>query len=162
MVRNHSTSGALGRLAKDSRPFRVLIERRRQLGVQEKMARVKKVVVWLIPVLWLVASVECLSDLVSFAPQEPASSALSSDQCGHREPIFVCSLEQSARRLGRRLDLESGPEKRQPAGAMFERNHSLSAQRAFSSARFQHALELTQSWQFLWRTAVEPRAPSVS
>lgn len=125
------------------------------------MARVKKMMVWLIPVLWLGASIDCLSDIIGRVPLTPAGQALSSDQCSHRESsTSICSLEQSARRLCRRLDVEPGPEKLHPGTAIFERYHPLSAQPAFSSALFQPALELTQSWQFLWRTAVEPRAPS--
>jgi hypothetical protein len=126
------------------------------------MARVKKMMVWLIPVLWLGASIEC--DIASRVPHKVVGTALSADRCGNRESsssLLACSFEQTARRLGRRLDIESGPEKLHPPVAGFEHSHLFSAQPSFSSARCQSVLELTQSWQFLWRTAVEPRAPSV-
>lgn len=125
------------------------------------MARVKMLLFWLIPVLWLCASLECLGDVLSRVPHKQTGAALSSHRCGHHESsTSVCWLEQSARRLGRRLDIESGLQKLHPPAAIFEHYYPLWAQTAFSSARFQPVLELSQSWQFLWRTAVEPRAPS--
>jgi hypothetical protein len=125
------------------------------------MARVKATMVWLIPALWLAAGIACLSETVNGVPHSPTGKALSSDQCGNCESsTTVCSLEQSARRLGRRPDIESSPEKLHPPVAIFEHDCALYAQHAFSSARFQPALGLAQSWQFLWRTAIEPRAPS--
>jgi hypothetical protein len=138
-----------------------LVEHLLAYAVKRKMARVKMILVWLIPILWLGASIECLSEVAGGVPHKLTGPALSPGQCGNREPsIAVCSLEQSARRLGRRLDVESGPEKLHPPAAIFERYYPRSAQPAFSSAHSQPALELTQSWQFLWRTAIEPRAPS--
>lgn len=129
--------------------------------VKRKMARVKTVMGWVIPVLWLAASIECLSDLVNRVPHKPNGSAFSSHQCSHRESSTpVCSLEQSARRLVRRLDFPSGPAGLYTHVALSECRYPLSAQPEFSSARLQPTLELTKSWQFLWRTAVEPRAPS--
>jgi len=125
------------------------------------MARVKTTMVWLIPVLWLAAGIDCLSERVNRVPHSRTSAALSSDQCGKCESsTSVRSLEQSARRLSRRLDVESGPQKLYSPVAILERHPLLSAQSALSSARFQPASELTQAWQFLWRTAAEPRAPS--
>jgi len=125
------------------------------------MARVKMLLVCAVPVLWLVASVDCLADLVSLAPHTSIACAFCSEHGAHRESsISVCPFEQSARRLGRRLDIESGPEKFHPQAAAFGCYDSPLAQPAFASAHFQPALELIQSWQFLWRTAAEPRAPS--
>lgn len=137
------------------------VERLLACSVKRKMAQVKKMIVWLIPALWLAAGIDCLSETVGRIPHCPTCPALSSHQCGNRESsTSFFSIEQSARRLSRRLDLESGPQKLFSPVALFYRCHLLSLQPAFSSAHFQPLLGLAQSWQFLWRTAVEPRAPS--
>src|SRR5215471_12440794 len=120
------------------------------------MGRAKIVMVWLIPVLWLVASIPCLGEVVSLASHESAGPALSLDPGSHcGSATSVCSFEQSTRRLGRRLNIHSGPDGLFPPVAVFENPYPLPPQPAFSSACFQPELELTKSWQFLLRAAVE-------
>ena len=115
----------------------------------------------LLPALWLVASANCLVDPVSGSASNRLDSTVSAG--GHGEPdaaSSVCSFEQSARRWSRRLNHQSGPEG-------FASPVTVSQ---FELLKLEHieglpvdaksSFGLANCWQFHWRTALEPRAPS--
>src|SRR5437867_132383 len=77
--------------------------------VEAMMTRARVILASLLPVFWLIASMDCLSDVVSGFPRERSDSTLS--DTGHARDDcspFFGSLEQSARPWSRRFNLQSG------------------------------------------------------
>jgi hypothetical protein len=115
----------------------------------------------LLPALWLVASANRLIDPVSGCGSNRLGASVST--CGHGKQDAsnsVCSFEKSARRWSRRLNEQSGPDGF-PAPVTISR-FQLSQLKHVETLRVdsQTSFGLAKCWQFRWRTALEPRAPS--
>lgn len=130
-------------------------------SVQSSMGRLKTIVASLLPVLWLVALVHC--------PLESSAFSLPDDCCapgnstGDAAPVpenSCCSPDEYVRCPLRR----SGGERVQVAPRRLEpvsNDHPVPL-RSFTPAipLAGDAFLLQQRWQFVWRTADPPRAPS--
>ena len=117
----------------------------------------------LFPALWLAASTNSLLDPAGGNASNAEVSLIStSEHARHDASDSVCSLEQSARRSSRRLNDQSGPAgtPTSVATSQFELPE-LKHLDAFSVGS-RSSFGLAQCWQFRWRTALEPRAPSPS
>ena len=125
------------------------------------MDRVGKVICSLLAALWVLAAGHCLADPVSGCPDGCCRSSVSATEGSEHAPLTdVRSFEQSARLLNRRMGMQTGwggllVPVAVSAPGFGELEHA-SAPLAAST----DALGLAKCWQFYWRTASEPRAPS--
>jgi hypothetical protein len=137
------------------------VERLDTNGVKRTMNRARVILALLIPALWLVASMECLSDPVSGLKGEQPDSGISASRHGERgSTTSACSVEQSARRWSRRLNVQSGPDGLHGPAVLSQSQFLAPDWRVVPSVCSHLPLGLANCWQFHWRTALEPRAPS--
>jgi hypothetical protein len=120
------------------------------------MDRLRVMLAWLLPTL-CVAAEECVLEPVS----SNSRSALSASRQGeHPRLPDARSFEQSARLVGRRIGSQTGPSGA-PAPLRSSELAPAAPGRVYLCAySLAESLCLAQGWQFLWRTALEPRAPS--
>ena len=124
------------------------------------MDRLRVMLTWLLPTL-CVAAGEGMLEPASGHPAACFRAAWSASRPGEYPRLpDARSFEQSARLVGRRIGTQSGPSgflvplpSSEVAPAALRRLYLC----AFSS---DESLALAQCWQFRWRTALEPRAPS--
>jgi hypothetical protein len=129
--------------------------------VKGTMVRVKTILALLIAALSLVATQTCLCDPVGGFVSERSDSSLSAHGgADHNSSVPFCSLEQSALHWARRLNVKSGSERAFIPVELFSFESPLPHGLAISQARSCGAAGLANCWQFDWRTAPEPRAPS--
>ena len=122
-----------------------------------KMSRVRVILVAVWPAMLLLVSVDGFGDYYGCGE---FSCLLSVEGGGkHNPPSGDTSFDQAVRRWGRRINIQPGPDGFSPA-ALAQRQPQ-SDHVIFSSVSFPVKLELAKCWQFLWRTASEPRAPSL-
>ena len=137
------------------------IERLGGRGVKGSMDLVRIVICSLLPALWALAAGHCLADPVSGCPDGCCRSLVSATEGSDHAPLTdVRSFEQSARLLNRRMGMQTGwGGLLMPAAvstSMLGELEHASAPLTVSA----DALGLAKCWQFHWRTASEPRAPS--
>jgi hypothetical protein len=139
-----------------------LVERLGVNRVKRTMARVKTVLALLIPALWLVASMSCALDPVNGFVSEGSSPTLTVRGNGKADSSIPSdSLAQSARRWSRRINTQSGHDGPSTPAALTSGQFPPTIQNASLPARSSlFSLNLGNCWQFYWRTALEPRAPS--
>jgi hypothetical protein len=137
------------------------VERLRGCGVKGSMDFVRTVICSLLPALWVLAAGHCLADSVSGCPDGCGWTLVSAREGSDHAPLKdVRSFEQSARLLNRRAGMQTGwggllvPVAVSAPG--FGELEQASAPLTVST----DALGLAKCWQFYWRTASEPRAPS--
>jgi hypothetical protein len=137
------------------------IERLTSLGVKGSMELVRTVICSLLPALWVLAAGHCLADPVSGCADGCGRTLVSAtEDSGHTPLTDARSFEQSARLLNRRAGMQTGwggllvPVAVSAPG--FGELEQASAPLTIST----EALGLAKCWQFYWRTACEPRAPS--
>jgi len=122
----------------------------------------KVILALVFPALWLAASANCLLDPVSGHASNATVSLVSSDHAGHDASNSIYSLGQSARRGNRRLNDQSGPaDTTTPVTISQFWLPELEPAETFNVGS-RSSFGLAQCWLFLWRTALEPRAPSPS
>ena len=137
------------------------IERLRGRGVKASMDLVRTVMCSLLPALWVLAAGCCLADPVSGCADGCGRTLVSANEdSGHAPLKDVRSFEQSARLLNRRVGMQTGwggllmpPAVSTPM--LGELEHAYAPLTVSTDA-----LGLAKCWQFYWRTASEPRAPS--
>ena len=139
-----------------------LIERLNANGVKLMMSRARTILVSLIPALVLLASVDCLSGLLSSSSCHELRCLLPED--GHRnhsQGSADNAIESAVQRWSRRLNA-------QPGSDGFSSPVILALTQSVLTAPPVHQIEpppadlgLAQGWQFRWRTASAPRAPSL-
>ena len=137
------------------------VERFGNRGVEPSMDRVRTSLCSLLSALWVLAAGHCLAGPVSGCPDECGRTAISAAGHGGHAPVTdVRSFEQSARLLNRRVGPQVGwslvPVTVAISTSGFEGLYHASAPLTIST----EALGLAKCWQFYWRTASEPRAPS--
>jgi hypothetical protein len=125
------------------------------------MELVRTVICSLLPALWVLAAGHCLADPVCGCPDGCGRTLVSAKEGSDHAPLKdVRSFEQSARLLNRRAGAQTGwggllmPVAISAPG--FGELEQASAPLTLST----RALGLAKCWQFHWRTAAEPRAPS--
>ena len=115
----------------------------------------------LVPALVLLASVDCLSDSFSYCGCEDLSCALSSEGHGQNsQPTADPSFDQAIQRWSRRLNFHPGLDGCSRNAGLRLSQSALPGLTDWSTAPRPGLLVVTQSWQFHWRTASEPRAPA--
>jgi hypothetical protein len=125
------------------------------------MNRSRVILALLFPALWLAVSASGLLDPVSGCASNPLLSFVSAGR--HTKPDTsnsVCSLEQSARRWSRRLNDQTGPAGTPTPVAISQFQPSHLEQIETFTVGSRSLFGLANSWQFRWRTALVPRAPS--
>jgi hypothetical protein len=130
-------------------------------GVKGEMDRIRVMLGSLLPAFWLSATGFCLLDSAGDLAGDRYVSSIFATRPGHRLPIQGSgSLEQSARCCSRRVWVHSGPDGFPPLLAASD--WGLPGLRQADAAITLSAgpLGLANCWQFRWRTALEPRAPS--
>lgn len=141
---------------------RVAVECSQNNGVEIMMSnRAKLALAALVPALWLGASVSGFSEPVSGCKESRFRAlALALEHHRHDASNSDTALEQAARRWSRRLNAQSGANGfTTPATVTVAR--CLWPDQPVALPDCPHRSPgLAQCWQFQWRTAVEPRAPS--
>ena len=125
------------------------------------MVRVKVMLVWLLPTLGLAGSEQYVLEPASGFPPCFSRASFSAAGQGKRPRMpDVRSFEQLARLQNRRMGTESGPSG-MPVPVPGSAPQFLALGRIYLPAvSSEAALGLAKCWQFHWRTALEPRAPS--
>lgn len=140
----------------------VLIERWNANCVEVMMSRARTIVVSLIPVLLLVTSVNCFSDLVCGCACDHSGSGLFAG--GHNQqhaPASDNSFDQVVGRWSRRINIQPGSDEFPSPVSIAQSQYVLPVQTVGFCDCSSLTLGLAQCWQFHWRTALEPRAPSL-
>jgi hypothetical protein len=137
------------------------IERSGDRGVKASMELARTVICSLLPALWVLAAGHCLADSVSGCPDGCGRPMVSARDGSDHVPLkAVRSFEQSARLLNRRMGMQTGWGGLLVPVAIsaprFGELEQVSAPLTVSTEAF----GLAKCWQFYWRTASEPRAPS--
>jgi hypothetical protein len=124
------------------------------------MERARVMLAWILPTLSLAAG-QCVLEPLGGSPADFVCASLSDSRQGehHRMPD-ARSFEQLARLLNRRLATQSGPNGFPVPIAGPELQLAALGRVCLSAFSSAESLALAQCWQFRWRTALEPRAPS--
>jgi len=133
-----------------------------ELGcVKMTMNLARVILALLLPGLWLAASASSALEPIKGCAGNPLVSLISDrGHAKHDASNDVCSLEQSARRCGRRITAQPGSVGTPTFLASSQlKVPQLEHTKSFSVGS-RTSLGLAQCWQFRWRTALEPRAPS--
>ena len=125
------------------------------------MSRARAILVSLIPVLVLLASADCLNDSLSSCECNGLSCLLSTSGHGKQnEPLTDTSFDRDVERWSRRSNIQPGSDGFS-SPVSFWLSQSVLPEQTFHPIYPPVAnLVLAQAWQFHWRAASEPRAPS--
>jgi hypothetical protein len=136
-------------------------ERLGSRGVKATMNRLRVMLVWLLPAVCVAAAEQSVLEPVGGCSVGCSRSSLSASRQGeHPRLPDARSFEQSARLVGRRIGTQSGPSGC-PVALPGSEVAPVALGQVYLCAFFSHeSLALAQCWQFRWRTALEPRAPS--
>jgi hypothetical protein len=130
--------------------------------VEFVMSRARAILVSLIPALLLAALVNGLGELVTCcACDHPGSSLCSSGHSRHDNPPANDSFDQAVQRWSRRLNVQPGADGFTPPATLAQAQFALPDRSITPVILPRLNPELTQGWQFHWRTVLEPRAPSL-
>lgn len=143
-------------------PQMFFIERSNTSRVQLKMSRVKVILVVVMPALFLLVSADCFGDPTTGRGCSNLRCFLSSQGGGEHNslPAEANSFDSTVQRWSRRANVQPGTDGFGEPVVLAQA--SLRSEQTISSfVPLPASLERTQSWQFLWRTALEPRAPSL-
>lgn len=139
----------------------VLIERVTPNRVQLTMSRARAILVSVIPALMLLVSLDCFSDSFSCCGHEDSGCSISSaGHSKHGQPTTDNALDQAVYRLSRRLNAQLGSDGGYSPAALALSQFAPLQSTDCSAAVPPTNPRLAQVWQFHWRTASEPRAPS--
>ncbi len=125
------------------------------------MSRVRVIVVVVMPAFFLLVSADCFGDPATGCGCDRPPCLFPAQRSGKNKPSPADnSLGYTFQHSGRRVNVQPGTDGFGAPMAL--------AQTAIRPEQSIHpflplpaSLELIQSWQFLWRTAMEPRAPSL-
>ena len=139
----------------------LLIERSNTNRVQLKMSRVRVILVAVMPVLFMLVSADCFGDATSSSRGNRFSCLFSAPGSGkHHAPTADNAFDPTVQRWSRRLNVQPGTDGLGTPVALGQT--PIRPEQTISSfVPLPASLERIQSWQFLWRTALEPRAPSL-
>lgn len=129
--------------------------------VQSSMGHFKQMIASLLPAFWLVALVHGPLESSAFAsPNNGCIPCTSTEGASPLTEHSCCDLDQSARCKSRRHSIERQPVTLRNLEPVSD-DWSILV-RSFTPAipLAGEAFLLQQRWQFLWRTADSPRAPS--
>jgi len=138
-----------------------LIERSEASRVEVMMSRVKSILVSVIPALVLLASLDCFTESFSCAGCGAPSYAAPAHGHNNQSPVpGESSLDQAVQRWSRRLNIQPGSEGFSPPVALALWQPAAPELAVRWTELSPANLALAQTWQFHWRAAAEPRAPS--
>jgi hypothetical protein len=141
-----------------SRGHESMIERCATGAVEGIMTRTRTVLISLIPAFWLVTAMSCLGQSLGAGNHASLHGYLVNTGHGtHDFPCLDSSLDQACRRAGRRINIQPSEDDFSPP-SLVQITQLASEQTA--GLLLHLPAGLAQRWQFLWRTASEPRAPS--
>jgi len=141
----------------------LVIERLAAGLVQMMMRRVKIMLASLLPLLWLATSgySSALAPFNNAVVRGHTSLSISSVKHGQGGPMeAACSSGKSARILNRRAGTHSSLDRISTPVVISDSRLSGLRQVRISFNGAETSSGLAQCWQFYWRTASEPRAPS--
>ena len=139
----------------------LLIERSNTSRVQLKMSRVKVILVAVMPALFMLVSADCFGDATSSCRGNNFCCLFSAQGSGkHNSPTADNSFDSTAQRWTRRVNVQPGTDGFGPS-VLLAQTPIRPEQTISSFVPLPASLDRIQSWQFLWRTALEPRAPSL-
>lgn len=152
---------AAGRQAHLDYELALVMKRSAGSGVKRSMDRVRIIFVVVVPALWLVTSGQwfvgrggsCIDGLVCVW----ASGCQRGERCPAKK---VYSFEQSARPINSRIQTQSGPDNLPLLGTVSYPAVLVLTPLAAGFPGPEGPAALAKWWQFEWRTAREPRAPS--
>ncbi len=125
------------------------------------MSRVKVILVVVMPALFLLVSADCFGDPTTGCGCGNFRCLFSANGGDKREsPPADNSFAPTVQRWSRRVNVQPGTDEFGAPVALAQ-TRIQAEQAIFSVVPPLTSLELIQSWQFLWRTALEPRAPSL-
>ena len=125
------------------------------------MIYVRAMLAWLLPTLGLAAAEECGFKPISLFPAQGVCAVLSASNAGtHGRGLDARGMEPSLRVQSRRFSTYFGPGSAPVFAARSEGTVPALCHELFIPGNSAAAIHLAQSWQFAWRTAPEPRAPS--
>jgi hypothetical protein len=137
------------------------IERLGRVGVKASMDLVRTVICSLLPALWVLAAGNCLADSVCRCADGCGQTSISArEHSSHPPPKDALVFEQLARLLNGRTGTQPGWGSLLIPTAV---SASGPGELEFPCAPLTISAEafgLAKRWQFHWRTALEPRAPS--
>jgi hypothetical protein len=137
----------------------VFLERSNTSRVQLKMSRVRVILVVVMPALFLLVSADCFGDPTASCDNLPC--LLSAQRSGKNESSSADnSLGYTVQHSSRRVNVQSGTGGFGAPVALAQ-TATRPEHTTPSFVPLPASLELIQSWQFLWRTSLEPRAPSL-
>lgn len=138
-----------------------LIERPNTSRVQLKMSRVKVILVVVMPALFLLVSADCFGEPTTGCGCADLRCLFSAEGDGkHKSASAENSFDPTIQRWSRRVNFQPGAGGSGAPVALAQT--PIRPEQTISSFVLPSAgLELVQAWQFLWRTALEPRAPSL-
>jgi hypothetical protein len=140
---------------------RPLIERSNTSRVQLKMSRVRVILVLVMPALLLLVSTDCFGDPATGCGCGDLRCFFSAEGGGKQKsssPDSSCT--PTVQRWCRRVNVQPGSDV--SGGPVALAQTPIQSEQAISTfVPPLTSLELIQAWQFLWRTALEPRAPSL-
>ena len=129
--------------------------------VQVTMDRARRVICSLLPALWVLTAGHCLADsAIGCADRCCQTSVSATEDNGHGPSKDARTSEPSVRVLSRRLGTQTGWGGLLVPVAISAPGVSELEQASAPLAVSTEALGLAKCWQFHWRTASEPRAPS--
>jgi len=124
------------------------------------MVRVKVIFAWLLPTLGLAASDQHLFPPVNGWPAGCSRALSAAGHTKHAPMPDVRSFERSARLQSRRIGAQSGGSGFSLTVPSLDRQLLELGRVRLSAVTSETALDLAKRWQFQWRTALDPRAPS--
>jgi hypothetical protein len=125
------------------------------------MDRLKSAICLPLSALWVLAVGHCLSDPAGAQANRCSRTWIWSADHGGRGPLKDArSFERSAQLLNRRLGTQTGWGGVPISIALSVGGFGELEQASTRLVRPTELLALANSWQFYWRTALEPRAPS--
>ena len=137
------------------------IERFTKRGVQRTMEQVRVILVSLLPALWVVTSGQNLSQAPGGCVQVRSRAFVSASRPA--KPVATpggCEFAQILRNLNRRSHPQPGSNGFSVPVDVAAPQFPQPAPLGLAPLAFQSPSSLARNWQFHWRTAAEPRAPS--
>lgn len=137
------------------------VEHCRTKGVKRMMMRRAKLILnLLIPALWLSGSLGSFGEQVTYAAAGDPGKSLCAAGQKHDISTSASSFDQIIRRAPRRPTVQPGLEKALTPAVSAPADVRLISLSFSCLDCSRDTYGLAQSWQFRWRAALQPRAPS--
>ena len=137
------------------------VERFKIKGVERvMMRRAKMILSLLVPAFWLAGSMGSFSDQVTLSAAGAPGAFLCATGHKHDISASASSFDQAVRRAPRRPTIQPRTEKVFTPGVVAQAQVQLINPSFTSLDCSRDTCGLAQSWQFHWRAALQPRAPS--